>query len=391
MTWFSKILEKSVTISNISSEEIPSILHDSLAHWWENTDFFSLYMLGSFTTGEFNRSYQKSLSDIDFLAIVSSDFPLDKVPEIRQDFRRFWKKTEPIPVSKVGLRVRTIEELPAFRRRMISWGYDIDQYALLFFGQPCLKKPSQYIKISQGEVIVNLIERLWCDVKFSELSNNNSKSDIYTWAHSILDVLHLLLVQKDIYKFTHQERIQWTMEHLVDIPISFEVLQLCLDIKLGRRLCDNRKLDYTRAEILDQVWLYTLKKPNVDEFKDEGLEMWGIDKEDCNSDFLRSLIKNLDPIAEFPNLPQDHLPLFISVSVLLFSFFQSLDRIRLGKPRENDVEVADQIAFKFIRPLALRVSVTFPFSVQEDGIWQYIQALENFRLARSSLARRDWA
>lgn len=163
----------------------------------------SVALVGSITTGEFNR--RLPISDVDVFLVVEDSTPGSIQERLqRQLVRRF---EAACPGWRFGVRIRERSELPEFDSHMWSWGYDLRRFVRTVAGDDVSSFLGPRPPVTATRLFRNLLERSWCDVLY--LTTTRSPAErLALAARSVLDLVTLALLLEGQSAGTHWERVQ---------------------------------------------------------------------------------------------------------------------------------------------------------------------------------------
>src|SRR5690554_3078976 len=158
-------------------EKLKNKLHD----WLQHSGLQGLYLVGSRSFNEKN-----AFSDFDFFGLTPDRQTLENISILRHGLKEELKDI--IPADKIGLRIRTMQELPLFQSKLKSWGYDL-LYSQHIYGieLSALISNTNTTGFDQQLVFDNMIELLW----YNQLCLNgtaNQQFINYACSKSILNV-----------------------------------------------------------------------------------------------------------------------------------------------------------------------------------------------------------
>lgn len=352
-------------------------LGTDLKNWWESSSFSSLYLIGGFTTHEYNE-----FSDIDLLALTPDI--KDNIPSIRNELKNLWGQAG--GVKKIGIRVRTLDEINEFQYRMIHWGYNL-RFAKYIYGTDMLPNFSDTkVAYRDLDILDYLIEKVWCDSLFLARDDFKSTKEKSLYIRSVLDVLNFNLILNGITLPTHAERVYKVKQSndLSLFPYPWEILDQCLAYKMsGGTNLSIQYLNDIRLSYIKKTWNLVVDKYYQDN-EEKGFDYWGMADRDVKK--TKEYLKSLDCGNNYDGISEDLL-----IRLCFFNFALALDNLRRKVSTCEDYHLIDQFLNIIVNPILNRCGVSEFRFLNYSNLNHFLLSYEIARYASYGLAKRDWS
>jgi len=357
----------------MSNNKILEVLKLTLANWFKDSELDSLYLVGSFTTGEYN-----NFSDIDLLGITKNKNETVNAIAYRKYLQHLINKIEDYRNINIGLRLRHSSELIKFNNHMCSWGYN-NINAKLLFGNKVNWNIAEY-ESTPSKLLDNInVELRYYNQKYSKMKNKNEI--LYCNCKGILNALHFYLISKGVQLYTHEDRVAFAITYKM-IPnhiLSKSILMYCLNSKLGKRQSDSIEIDIDRHNFLVFTFYEILKVKEVGQYE-KSKTYWGIFRDDNQT---INIIKKLHIEKDLfrPETIRRY-----SYRILLFLFLVSVDKLRLGCLNSHELFNLNQIQKSFFKPIG-----KFSRIKDKSDITDFINQLDKYMFLNDKQFRDDFS
>jgi predicted nucleotidyltransferase len=288
-----------------------------LKKWFDNSKLEGFYIIGSYSLKE-----QNEKSDIDFLGVSEKTLNQKKIQEIQNSLK---KNLKHIDKNKIGIRIRTIDELNSFQTKLKSWGYDLN-YATKIFGNDIAQYIGSWksIPIDKRIIFDNLLEKKWFDLLYINLKDNQQNLN-YLCSKSILDLLNFILYFNGIALSHSINRIKYLKKNinLIDsFSISIDDFEKALNIKRNPLICYTG-LDLYRIKniLLDDIYMKYFSEFKEIENSFTASDYWGYDN------------RYFKPIRSITSSTISSNKYFLWRSILM-DIFKELDDIKLQNDKQ---------------------------------------------------------
>lgn len=341
----------------------------NLQDWWRESGLKTIYLLGSQTTGDANKS-----SDIDLLGIKQKI--TGNEVEVRIKLKKLWQPGT-TKIKKIGIRIRTHEEIETFQNRMLLWGYTLDKSIYVYGEYLPLSADRQNPKFDLLGLEDCLIERIWCDNLFLARCGFSEKMFSRIYIKSVLDLIHFDLLLEKKLCFNHKERLAIIENHEKKYLFPYErgILEALqtddLDIKWLQ------KLYHLRISYLKKIWrkINLVLKVNS---KEKYAPYWGLTER--NVYFFQELLteKNTSKVnIQYRNF-------FLDLVLII-------DKMRIGIEERNDKEFIFTAIKKYFNPTLNVYGINEIDLKKKINIAELLFNVEKVRHNTYPLAKRDWS